>query len=124
MTVDSWYPLARLHTYRPICASERLNSESPTERADKAAAHASQWHQGSGIHADYCASLADRFEEEGHLDVANLWADAAEAEAKHLAHQDEEDAWDPDKWNQSDSAKATAIAIKASKAVDPEFEFE
>lgn len=95
-------------------------SKKPSVRAFEAAAKASRWHQGSGIHADGCASIAEHFEELNHLEVAELFADAAEAEATHLEEVGGE--WGSvAAWKKSKSGVATAKAVKAALKVDPRF---
>jgi len=91
-----------------------------SERADAAAAKTSNWHQGSSIHADGCAAVAHHFEELGHPEVAELWADAAEAEASCL--QSSQGEWlEPKDWLKTKSGKATAKATEATKKIDPKF---
>jgi hypothetical protein len=92
-----------------------------SERAGKAAEEASKWHQGSGTHADGCSAVAQHFEGLGHKEIAELWADAAEAEAAHLKKVGGE--WFEYKdWLKTESGKATDKATKATKLVDPKFE--
>lgn len=102
----------------------------PTQRAEKAAQEASQYHQGSGIHADACFAIAEHHEEmanqtqdaerKAHLLAAEAWADAAEAETAHLATTDGE--WvEVDDWYETKSGKATKKAEEASaNAGDPQ----
>ena len=91
-----------------------------TERANKAASEASQWHQGSGIHADGLAAACYHFEELGHTEVAELLADAAEAEALHLKKTRGE--WlDYDEWQKTASGMATQKAEAAAQKIDPTF---
>lgn len=90
-----------------------------SSRAYEAAEKASQWHQGSGIHADGCASIAEHFEV-SHPKVAELFVEAAVAEAAHLEEVGGE--WGSvAAWKRSKSGKATAKAVKAAKKVDPKF---
>jgi hypothetical protein len=103
------------HGFGPV-ASGMLASE----RANKAASEASQWHQGSGIHANGLEAACKHFEELGHTEVAELLADAAEAEALHLKNMNGE--WlDYDEWQKTASGMATQKAEAAAQKIDPTF---
>jgi len=91
-----------------------------TERAGRAAARSSRWHQGSGIQADMYAGMAEAHEEaaaadparaEEHAAAAALWADAAEADADYLDRTG--GSWDDDEgW----AAAVRPAALKAAEA--------
>jgi hypothetical protein len=95
---------------------------------------ASGWHQGCGTHTSACQSVAEHFEvladgistpkrKAAFLAVAELWADAAEVEAKELRKTEGEWlSWRA--WLKSPSGKATAKATKASQKVEPKFDFK
>jgi hypothetical protein len=120
-----------------IDIEEMAENAPDVKRADAAASAASNWHQGSGVHADACAGMALYHQEQAlaggpeaakHQEAAKLWADAAEAEASYL--QENQGEWvsgsedDPegvdvnaalDRWNQSSSGQATEKAKAVSK---------
>lgn len=133
----SWYylnrvdPVGRVEAVHPVGIFKDLIlggwKEVPegtmlaSERAGKAAEEASKWHQGSGTHAGGCSAIAQHFEGLGNKEIAELWADAAEAEAAHLEKVGGK--WFEYKdWLKSKSGKATDKATKATKLVDPKFE--
>ena len=94
-----------------------------SERAAKAAASADKWHQGSGIHADGLHAICEHFEQLGHHEVAELMADAAEAEAAHLEKM--KGNWlDYEQWSKTDSGKATRKAEEAARKIDPKFDID
>ena len=113
------------HGFGPV-ASGMLASE----RANKAASEASQWRQGlpeesqdSGIHANGLAAACQHFEENGHTEVAELFADAAEAEALHFKSTNGE--WlDHDEWQKTASGMATQKAVAAAQKIDPTFRID
>ncbi len=107
------------------------------QEADKYADDASQWHQGSGTHADTCLALVWKFLEEGKPEVAKMWVLAAKAEAEYLHEcggdwgvSDDIEGGDYSEeemmgnWSKSISGQATLAAEQASKQVDPSFRWE
>lgn len=87
------------------------------KRAEAAEADASQWHQGSGIHAGACEAMAETHVERGtpaDLVAAELWVKAAEEEAAFLKESSGVFG-SPRKWAKSRSGQATKAAKAASR---------